>query len=294
MRRRLIIAALWLTGCTQVVEVDQYTFDVNPCGAPRTCEGGQELYFVITRSDIARPDGNGHLVGFNLDATDQTVCGVRDLVAPDGERGIDNQVSQLLLGYEYLNGVNIGDQNHQEILAGHGLEIVHIDHIDDLVHDDCVSVDERPAFLPAGVTVADLDQDGDGELDPGLTFDYSFPTQQDLSGCIIDGEVHARYPDSLGILPVQTASGDTGAQFMVQRARSRMPVDENGMHGALVGGSAHVDDLIALTSDDPSLTRVLDASADLDASSPDATDCSSLSFAFTFDAVPARLGNLHR
>ena len=66
--RALLIAAVALaTGCTSLVSVDGYSFDVDPCPPqPRECEGGRELAFVVRSSDVARADAEGRREGFDL------------------------------------------------------------------------------------------------------------------------------------------------------------------------------------------------------------------------------------
>lgn len=283
--RALLIATIALalaTGCTSLVSVDQYSFDVDPCPPQlRECEGGREIAFVVRSSDVARADSVGRREGFDLDGTDAPICGQRDLGAPDGRTAIDNQMAGILELYEDIAGVNIREDAEAQILAGSGIQLVVLSHVDDLEQDDCVEVTQRTGVFPEGVTSADVDADGDGLLDPGLTFDYLPARGHDASACVIDGVVHARFP------PVVDTLSGTSIEATVDRGRLRMPITPEGSAGAVLGGSIRISELTSLP---PAVIEFLRPRADLDPSSLTTRDCSSISFGVLLDLVPCTLG----
>ena len=82
------------------------------------------------------------------------------------------------------------------------MSLLVLSHVDDLASDDCVEVTQRAGYLPEGVTVADLDRDMDGFLDPDLSFDYGTGREHDPVACSIGGVVHARFPPTTRTSPV--------------------------------------------------------------------------------------------
>lgn len=279
-RSLLKLALVLATGCTSLVSVDQYSFDVDPCPPqPRECEGGREVAFVVRSSDVARADAEERRDGFDLDGTDAPICGQRDHIAPDGRTAIDNQMAGILELYEDIAGMSFREHAEAQILAGENIQLVVLSHVDDLEHDDCIEVTQRTGLFPQDVS--SVDADGDGLLDPGLTLDYLPARGHDASACIVDGVVHGRFPPL-----VDTLAGTT-IEATVDRGRLRMPITPEGSIGALLGGSIRISELTALP---PAVIEFLRPRADLDPSSLAARDCSSISFGVLLDLVPCVLG----
>jgi hypothetical protein len=285
MMARLLLVVL-LPGCTRLVDVDGYAFEENPCGEPSApCEGGRNLTYVIVDGDAARAaDGMGD--GFDLDGTADPVCRQPDLVAPDGTPGIDNQVGTLIEVYERLLMVDLHQQTVDRINSGVNLQVVELANVDDLREDECVEVTVRRAFLPEGVTPEMLDDDMDGEIDPGQLFDVTLPSGFDENGCIRDGVVHGRFGRSSGFVPLQTE-----VEVTVTRSRVRARISEERLTAGLQGGALDVaetvDSVMRTTGAD--IRVYIEPLADLDPD-PDRPRCRSLSYALTFEAVPARVG----
>jgi hypothetical protein len=278
------IAVLAFTGCTQLVEVDDYTFDRDPCGPrPETCPaGGESLTFVIAGSDIPRTDEAGRRNGFDLDGTSDAICGQPDLTDRDGVRGVDNQLAIVLELYESLAGLDLAADNRAAYTRGEMLTLYFLDDYDG-PDDDCFEVSYREARLPDGVDIADLDADLDGELDPGLTWNYGPPLFRSPTSCSIDGVIHAHFLDSVvGFLGV-------GGEVSTQRGRVEMSIDEGGdrVHG-MIGGALRLVDLNdGLPAE---VVEFLRPRADIYPSIRDAYDCASISFAIDFEAIPALRG----
>lgn len=279
----LFAAASSLLGsCASLVDVDRYEFDDDPCGPrPPMCVGGREVAFVVRRSELPRLDAMGRRDGFDLDGTADAICGHRDLTAPDGREGVDNQLAPILELYEELTMATLPEVSARSVVAGEDLQLIVLSHVDDLQDDDCVSVARRPATLPAGTRIEELDQDGDGLLDPNLTFDFGGARGYDDTACIHDGLVEARF------LPIFDNLPGTELEGIVERGRLRMRVSTDQPNGALLGGSVRLADLESLPS---AVAEFLRPRADLAPSSRSARDCSAISFGIYLDLVPCALG----
>lgn len=279
-----------VTGCTALVGEGAYTYDVDPCEPvdPALCgEGGQAIYLLVSDLDVFR--GRGRMLdGFDLDGTDATVCSNPDTVGADGRRGVDNAVSPLVATLEVVAGEPFGESMRTSILAGETLSVIELGGIDDLTDDPCLVMRSRTARLPAGVTAAaaHLDADADGAVDPGVVLDFGSPHLQDSGACIIDGVLHARV-DGVVIGPIGVGEGPS------RRFRIRGEISEAGLSRAAWGGSFEVDGLVDGVRDagldDVTASSVLQAAADLDF---DGERCRSLSYGFSFSAVPFTPGEL--
>lgn len=281
----LTMVALPILGCSQIVDVDEYTFDRDVCGPrPEVCPpGGESLTFVIVGSDIPRGDATGRRDGFDLDGTADPICGQMDFTAPDGEVGVDNQLAPMLELYESLAMIDIEADNRATYARGETVSIFFLDEYDG-PDDDCFVVSYREARVPEGVTVEMLDADLDGELDAGLTWDYGPPLFRTPTACSIDGVVHARFLDAVvGFL--SGVAGDVNAE----RGRVRLTIDADGLRArGLIGGALRLVDLVGGLPAE--IVEFLRPRADIAPSTRDARDCASISFAVDVVAVPAVRG----
>lgn len=281
----LALASLLLASCTAITNVDDFTFETEPCGPrPASCTGGREVAFAVRGFSITRLDAMGRREGFDLDGTDAPICDRTDFVSPDGTTGVDNDLAVLFEMYEELMGVDLQAQSRQAAISGGPVQVVVLSHVDDLANDDCIEVTRRTVVLPAGVTLADLDVDHDGLLDANLTFDYQTPDDRDPVACTTMGVVHARFPSTLFVLP------GTTSEIRVDRVRMTLRVNETSPGTGLVGGSIRVDDLT--TGLPRAVVEYIRTQADLDPSSRTARDCTSVSFALGLETVPVHLGML--
>ena len=282
----LLLCSFLLCGaCTQIVDVDDYSFDRDPCGPrPDLCPpGGERLTFIMAASDIPRPDMAGHRNGFDLDGTSEAICGQPDLTNRDGVRGVDNQLAQVLELYESLAGIDIAADNRASYTRGETLTLFFLDDYDG-PNDDCFGLSYREARVPEGVDIADLDADLDGELDPGLTWNYGASLFRSPTACSIDGRIYVHFLDSV----VGFVGGIPG-EVSAQRGRLEMTIDADGgrAHG-LIGGALRLADLNAGLPAE--VVEFLRPRADIAPSTRDAYDCASISFAVEFEAIPAVRG----
>lgn len=268
------------TGCTQLVDPSRFTFDVDPCPPVEgDCTGGTSLTFLIVAADTPPVDAERRRDGFDLDGTSEAICGRSDLGSPTGESGIDNEVAGMVELYESSTGVDLREEGRSANLRGEDLVVFFVDHYDG-PNDDCVQVTQRRARVPTGTTLADLDGDGDGEIDPGLSFDFGTPTMRDPDACVLGGVAHARFGD----VEIALLEGSTRASGV----RLRMPISAERIEGALMGGAVPLDELLTVVP--PALVEFIRPRADLGATARDANDCTAISFALAFEMVPAERG----
>lgn len=271
-------AVLLGSGCVNVVDVDGYTFDVDPCPPvpPEGCTGTEEANYVISTVSAVLPDRR-IADGFDLDGTDANVCGQRDFVSSNETTGIDNQLAALLAFLPEPDLAELEANFQQSILSGETLQVLQIRGIDNLTNDDCVSVTLHSARLPAGVTA---DENGDGQVDEGLVVDYTPPRAVSHNACIVAGELRVR----LGQVDFRLGSNDLDTD----RGRLRAAIAPTGMTGWL-GGSVTINSIVqSLGADQDALRAEATRIADLDRTEEGV--CLSLSWALALETIQVRLG----
>lgn len=284
MIRRFTLALLLAgsTACTATVDLD-YSFDVDPCGPrPLSCPpSGAGATWLVVNGGAARSDAEGRRAGFDLDGTAESICGQPDFLSPNGEPGIDDQLGFALETGERLSGRDFWAEQRALVVAGGETTAVFVDGLDG-PNDDCVEVTLRLVVPSSSVTPADRDANGDGELDPNLTYDYSAPTLRAPTACVVDGVLHARFGDAeFEVAP--------GLRSVVRHARLRATLDPERIDDALVGAGFPVSEIERLR---PDLTAFVQNAADLDPSARDAADCTNASFALQWQLVPMTRGEL--
>ncbi len=285
----LLALCMWPTlgSCTALTRFDDLAFDDDPCPPPppEGCAGGRTLVYVGRGIRLNRADAEGRRDGFDLDATADPICGEDDVVSPAGETGIDTNLSSMLEAYEQLEGIDLEALVRAQARRGEQLGLLVFAHIDSTANDDCVEVAQRSALLVPGTSQADLDRDGDGRLDAGLTLDYLAASQTSTSACIVDGVLHARFASQSGIIPGSTL------EARAHDARVRMVVPADGDTAfPLLGGSVEVDEVSGGLP--PPVADYLRLRADIHPSRRGADDCDRISFAMSIEMVPAVLGSL--
>jgi len=277
------LAVLGLSGCTLATDTSPYVFVDSPCPRPaQPCTGGRTLWFVSATGDIARQTGNV-IPGFNLDGTSDPVCGHADVVSPTGTPGIDNALAPLLAGVEGSQPKTWDQIELDGILEGRSLQIVEVEHVDDLGSDDCIGVQLRHAFVPPGEDVATyLDANMDRVLDSDLVLDYGSSSARDDRACIIDGVLHA----DMGDAPTSIPSSTNPVEVTTTALNVRAEISETALTNGWEGGGLSLADIVRVLdlADDSPLVSVLESAADL-YPGPDGR-CSHLSIALVFDSIP--------
>lgn len=229
----------------------------------------------------------GVSLGFNLDgrvsgADDALSCRRRDLTAPDGTVGVDNQFSLLVPALDTATAGALDAAIQGAINNGQLMVAVTIEGLDNRLNDPCVSlvfrrVQGRP-FVGS-----------DSRIDPGQTFDTirGEPVSR-VTGRMRNGVIEAG-PFPLG-LPVAVLD----ARFVIPRqdARVRIRWRADDTFEGLIGGGIPAAQMIATTqtltigSDLMGLVRRLILSiTDMD---PDADgNCRSFSAAVSFEGRAA-------
>ncbi|NOY90079.1 MAG: hypothetical protein GXP55_02635 [Deltaproteobacteria bacterium] len=279
---------LLLAGCSLSTDVDGYTFVDSPCPRPaRRCEGGDTYWFVTSKGDIAR-HVDELIDGFDVDGTSEPVCGHPDSVSPDGGVGIDNALSSLLETVEPTLPTPLDENTLNSILSGESLVVLRLENVDDFVNDDCIDFSILRGQVPLGEDpMSYLDANGDRVLDADLTLDYGTVTANDDRACIVDGTLHATQGDTRSIFN----SGAAVAELATVAGRARTRITRDKMVDGIQGGGLSVTDIVELLNiqDQPGLVNVLEGAADL---YPDSRgDCTHLSYALTFEAIPFTPGS---
>jgi hypothetical protein len=275
----LELATLGMTTAGCAAEPPDCTIDGEP---------GLILFRGIT---FARNDDMGTSEGFDLDGrvsdrSDFEACRKPDFTAPDGTRGIDNQVSELLPIIEMqTGGLRLDDVLQTAIDNGQLLIAFELLGVDDPMNDPCVTVRLRPVVgMPLLGT--------DGRVLPGQTFDVAPDGEvSTVEGArIVDGVLEVG-PAPVA-LPVQIL--DARFTLHVEDAQVRLERQDDGSWRGALGGGISVDEMIqvAMGLNIPSdlmgaVQLVLRTNADL---ARDAEgDCQQISATLLVDGVPAYL-----
>jgi hypothetical protein len=235
------------------------------------------------------------VAGFDVDGTDEAVCGEPDRTAPWGQTGIDNQ-AVTLLPFQSMLG-DLGEASAARVLSGEQLVLVEVLGVNDLVEDDCVLIRSRAASFPnEDLARATLDPDGNDvvdTIDPLLQVPSGVVTYQDPTACIHDGVLYARFGGGAAI-PVELAMTEITVGRLQMRARMVLDDPEAddpqpiALDQAALGGVFTVDALVAAAEGAgiPGARSIVESLADTDET---AEGCEGVSFAFTFQSIPVEL-----
>lgn len=289
MRSTLVAAAFALSFCAIGCGHDESETMV--ASQASTCGPGATRSFLVstlgfTRLNEAKTTAPGFDVdGVVSDGSDATSCNKKDFVAPDGAKGIDNQLAALIPDVEAILGNSVDALMQGAINNGDLLILLDVKGADNLENDDCVdlsvrSVLGRPALGTDGVIEAYQTYDADPEAE----------VSKAEKGKIEDGVLTVG-PFELAI-PI--AIFDVAFTIHIHDAHIRIMVDaEDGTakSGVLGGGvvSKEILDGVKVGAGVykyiPVLTVVLEGAADL---APDADgQCLQVSSALSLTAVEA-------
>lgn len=283
--RHSLLAALLAAGagCADDAGPDPFAGPL-PATCPTT---PREQSMVITKLVLLRQPTPGVSDGFDLDgrvsgADDTLSCRRRDLTAPDGRTGIDNQFSLLVPAIDTATAGALDAAIQAAINNGQLMVAVSVDGLDDRQNDPCVGLTFRRV---RGMPFVG----SDSRIDPGQTFDtlQGEPVTR-VTGRMRDGVIEAG-PFPLG-LPIAVLD----ARFVIplQNARVRIRWRADDTFEGLIGGSISAARMIEISQgltiggDLMSLVRRLVLSiTDME---PDASGvCQSFSAAVAFEGRSA-------
>lgn len=272
-----LIGLLALAGC-----------EAEPEAEPTSCDGGEPLVAVVQALSFSHA-ADGVSTGFDLDdrvsdSDDAQGCGIEDYVDPEGTSGIDNGFARLLPALELTEFAAVQGLIYQAIASGELMIIVEITGLDDLEHDDCVTVTlSRAGGTPSLGT--------DGLLESGQTLerDPDVPSTT-ATGTFEGGRLQAG-PIDLA-LPLQVF--DVSLSFAMTDGAVRVDFDPDGNGVGVVGGAVEVDYILSVAATngvDGRLVGLMETlmgdAADLRPN--DAGECEYVSTNFDLVTIPAYL-----
>lgn len=255
-----------------------------------TCDSSEHsATFVIHLLAFAEQDDAGQAWGFDLDdhvseLGDSKGCGKQDFTDPEGSTGIDNAFAQLMPAVENTEAVAIKGLLQNAVDAGELLLMVQITGLDDPLNDDCVTVEFGQAVGTPMVGT-------DGAMLDGQSFARDPEGEAVVLEAteIVNGSLQARGLEFLLELQIL----DAPLAFKVADGALRIDLSEDGSSAwGYFGGGFSTDYVMEIVDDnavDDTLTELLrlalPAGADLDG--PEGEECSHMSVAFEYEAIPA-------
>lgn len=254
------------------------------------CTTGQSQAYVLTALSFTREGPRGVAAGFDLDSRvtskpeDQT-CGKVDLVGPNGEQGIDNQLALFVPEIEKRVGNAIDGIIQGAINDGRLLIMMDLANVDDTQADKCVNLEVK---LAEGKPLLGTD----GVVEAYQTFDLR-TVEQRVSKAqkgTFQGGVFEIGPFDLHI-PI--AIFDVSFIIHMRNAKVRFKLDENGDAEGLLGGGISIDEIAdgvkngAGVADIVSQIRFLGKAASDLGYDEESSVCTLLSATLSFKARPA-------
>jgi hypothetical protein len=182
----------------------------------------------------------GVALGFNLDDRvspmgERESCGHGDLVDPEGNEGIDNQLAKVWEMIKPIVGPQVDALLQGAINEGRVLIMVELAGVDDLKNDDDVTVNVFRGAL-------DPDVGTFGFIAPDQTFDYDYsnPISTATGAKIENGRVIAG-PVTLQI-PIAILDLNTVAQ--VHFGRIQLDIADDGTFKGFIGGALNVPEIV--------------------------------------------------
>jgi hypothetical protein len=262
--------------------------------AEKICRGDESKHqaYVLTALTFTRENPKGVTPGFDLDGRvtsvpDDPGCGKTDLVDPQGNPGIDNQLALLVPEIEKRVGNAIDGIIQGAINDGRLLIALDLQHLEDQTNDDCV--DMKVELAQGSPTLGT-----DGVVEAWQTFDLRQVGQQTSFGRA--GKISNRTFE-IGPFPLRIPIAIFDVSFMVfiRDAHMKFTIDEEGNVEGLLGGGVSIDEIAegvkngaGLADLIPQIKFIGQASADL-GYDPVEGKCSLVSAALAFKARPAFL-----
>ncbi len=182
----------------------------------------------------------GRAQGFDLDgknspAGEEASCGHGDLLGPNGETGVDNQLAKIWSDLAPLVGTQVDALLQGAINEGRVLIMLELVGVDDLRNDPSVTLNVYRGL-------ADPDLGTFGLISPDQTFalDYAKPVSTVENVAIVDGVLEAG-PVTLQI-PIAILDLDIVAELYFGRAH--LELAEDGTFSGYLGGALNLDEVI--------------------------------------------------
>ncbi|MFW5875917.1 MAG: hypothetical protein ACOCXM_04215 [Myxococcota bacterium] len=273
---------------------------------PENCDAsaGEEYFYVINALDFAQADtstGDPTAPGFNIDGFNTpsggaSGCGQMDYAydidqngsIEEHEMGVDNALASLagtLSSYLDLQ---------EEVSNGSIVILARLEGVEDTTNDSCVTMSLLLGELPEGTTADELDEDEDGFIDPGATFEID-PASYEADGETPLIQEDAVIEDGRVMMgPVNIGLDIQGIMLNVENASVAFDVGETELSTGIIGGQLNIDALLDAVSDlldgisPESIRDIIGSAADLDpVGGEDGSECESLSLGLEFGAVDA-------
>jgi hypothetical protein len=279
MRFLPLAAALFLLGCSSSEDKPDCT-----TGAPQA--------YVITALTFTKEDPNkrGTAAGFDLDGRvtsqpEDETCGKVDLVGPNGEKGIDNQLALFVPEIEKRVGNAIDGIIQGAINDGRLLIMMDLANVDNTTNDRCVNMQVK---LAQGIPLLGTD----GVVEAYQTFDLR-KTDQKVSHAANGTFQNGVFDIGPFDLFIPIAIFDVQFMLHLRQAHVRFKLDANGDAEGLIGGGVSIDEIAEGVRNGAGVADIVDqirflgkAASDL-GYDPEPSVCTLLSAALSFKARPA-------
>ena len=203
--------------------------------APESLDCGSEedtIHLIVTSMGYMRSE-EGVSLGFDLDDTEYSVCGVRDLESPEGGAGIDNGLSYLIPALDASEAKVVEGYINTGIIEGRILLAVSVSKIDSRINDDCVDVEFN--FVQGEPLLGT-----DGGILPGQTLmKLGEPAARVSGASIVNGRLDARPMD----LDIPVSLLDSNFELNLRDGGVRVEFMEDGLAEGFFTGAIHREEI---------------------------------------------------
>ena len=213
---RYLLPLLAILGCTP--EEDREI----TCGDPEDV-----MHVIVTSMGYMRSE-DGVSQGYDIDGTDDPICGIQDFTDTDGNPGIDNGLSLIIPALEASEAKVVEGYINSGILEGRLLFVLEISRLDDIANDECVDVE---FFQATGEPLLGTD----GGILPGQTLarNPDTPTASMEGATLVDGRLDV-FPMDID-LPVSVL--DAVFELNLLWGGVRLEMGEDGLHSGFFTGA---------------------------------------------------------
>jgi hypothetical protein len=226
MRALLLASVLALFGCSSSEE--------------ETCTTGRSQAYVITALGFTREGPRGVAAGFDLDShvsarPESESCGKVDLVDPQGQPGIDNQLALFIPEIEKRFGNAVDGIIQGAINDGRLLIMFDVKGVDNTQNDSCVDMDVK---LAQGKPTLGTD----GAVEAWQTFDLRTKDQK-ISNATKGSFKNKVFNIGPFDLHIPIAIFDVAFMVHMRNARIKFTLDEDGNAEGMLGGGVSIDEI---------------------------------------------------